>query len=119
MGIGTMIEIHHQWIFNPVLITSILWDDQYTCNIRGQNAYMVFLLIKHKGRNSPSGIGVVTSLTVNSNGSTAPAVLILGARNGASGHWHDEVSGRRQVGITEVVDGGNDQPIVFFISLPG
>ena len=80
---------------------------------------MVLLFVEHKGRNSPSSVGTVTGLTANMDGSMAPTILVLGAGNGTSGHWHGEVSnGRRQMEITEVVDGGNNQPMVFLISLP-
>ena len=82
--------------------------------------YSVTLLVKHEGGDGPSGISMVPGLTTNLDGGTAPAVLILGPRNGASRHRHSEVDGsKEEVGITEVVDEGNDQPMVFLISLPG
>ena len=43
---------------------------------------------------------------MDTNGSAAPAVLILGTGDGASGHRHYGLSGRvEEVEITEVVDG--------------
>ena len=78
------------------------------------------LLVEHKRSNGPPGVGAVTGLTTNADCGMAPAVLILGARNGASGHRHGRVSGGSvEVEITEVVDEGNDQPMVFLISFPG
>ena len=55
--------------------------------------YTVSFLIEHKGSDSPTSIGAVAGLTADTNGGAAPTVLILGSGNGASGHWHDEVSG--------------------------
>ena len=47
---------------------------------------------------------MVTGLTVDTDGSAAPAKLILGTGDSASGHQHDEVEGVG-VEITELVDG--------------
>ena len=76
------------------------------------------LFRSHKGSNGSPGIGTVPGLAADTDGGTALAILILGSRDGTSGHRHDRVSGssvKRE--ITEVVDGGNDQPMVFLISL--
>ena len=44
---------------------------------------MVFLLIEHKRSNGPAGIGMVTSLAADTNGSMADAVLVNRAGNSA------------------------------------
>ena len=81
---------------------------------------MIALLVEHEGGNGSTGVGTVTSLATNMNGGPTPAVLVLGSGDTTGGPWHDRVSGRSvQVEITEVVDEGNDQPMVFLISLPG
>ena len=67
---------------------------------------MVSLLVEHKGGNGPTSVGMGTGLTSNTDSGTAPAVLILGARNGASGHQHGEVVVMMGEEITKVVDGG-------------
>ena len=55
-----------------------------------KGTYVVLLLVEHEGRNSPAGVGPITSLTADTDSGTAPAILILGARNGMGRHWHDE-----------------------------
>ena len=67
---------------------SVLRNIQYTCNNGLNKTYTVLLFIEHEGSNGPPGVGAVTGLTVDTNSGTAPAVLILGAGDGASGHWH-------------------------------
>ena len=68
--------------------------------------YTVLLLVKHKRSNSPTSIGMITSLAMNSNGSLANTKLVLGAGNGARrGRYLVAVV---EVEITEVVDG--EQP---------
>ena len=121
MGVGTMIEIHRRRILHTVLITSILWNIQYTCYSGLGRTYSVFLFIEHEGGDGPTSIGTSASLTMDTNCGAAPAVFVLGAGDGTSGHWHSKVSVRgskKVVEITEVVDGGNNQPMVFLISLP-
>ena len=72
-----------------------------------RKTYAVSLLVEHKRCNGPTSFGTSTSLATNANSGTAPAVLILGAGDGMSGHRHDRVSGSsREVEITGVVDGG-------------
>ena len=80
---------------------------QYTCFDELWWTYTVTFFVKHEGGDSPSLVGAITGLTADSDGGTAPAVLILGARNSASGHRHGRVSGGSvEVEITGVVDGG-------------
>ena len=81
---------------------------------------MVTFFVEHKGSNSPLGIGTIASLATNTDRSTTPAILILSTGDRASRHRHGRVSdGRVEVEVTEVVDEGNNQPMVFLISLPG
>ena len=61
------------------------------CNNGHGNTHLVLLLIEHERHDSPSGIGAVTGLAMNSNSGTAPAILVLSTGDSASGHWHDEV----------------------------
>ena len=93
MGVGTTVEVHRRRILPTVLIMSVLCNIQYTCNDKLDGTYAVLFLIEHERHDSPSGVGMVTSLATDLSCGTAPAVLILGARDGMSGHWHDEVSG--------------------------
>ena len=53
-----------------------------------RTTYSIFLFIKHEGGDGPTGIGTSAGLTTDTNSGAAPAVLILGAGNGASGHGH-------------------------------
>ena len=96
MRVGTTIEVHRQQIFLTVLVTSVLRSIQYTCDNGRKKTYSVFLFIEHEGHNSATGIGAGTGLTANSNGGTTPAVLILGAGNGTSGHWHSGLVDERR-----------------------
>ena len=50
---------------------------------------MVTLFIEHEGSDSVASIGMITGLSSNTDGGTAPAVLILSSGNGTSGHRHD------------------------------
>ena len=59
-----------------------MWNDEY------RRTYTVTLFIEHEGSDGPPGVGTVAGLTTNSNGGTAPAVLVLSTRNGTSRHWH-------------------------------
>ena len=121
MGVGTTIEVVRRRIFMAFLITCILKDSISTCaTMDKKGTYTITLLVEHEGSDSPSGVGAVAGLATNADCSMAPAVLILGAGDGTRGHQHGRVSGgSMEVEITEVVDGGNDQPMVFLISLPG
>ena len=58
------------------------WKDEF------RKTYTISLLIEHKGSNSPPSIGTVTGLTMDTDGSMAPTILILSSGNGASGRWH-------------------------------
>ena len=74
-----------------------------------RKTYAMVLLVKHKRGNGATGVGMVTGLTADTNSGAAPAVLVLGSRDGASGHRHGRVSGGSvEVEITGVVDG--EQP---------
>ena len=79
-----------------------------TCvTMDSKGTYAVTFLIEHKGSNGPPGVGTVTCLATDTNSGTTPAVLVLGSRNGASGHRHDGRScSSGEVGVTGVVDGG-------------
>ena len=106
--VGATVEVHRRRILPTLLITSVLRNIQYTYNNESRGTYAITLLVIHKGGNSVAGIGMGAGLATNTDSGAAPAVLILGAGDGTSGHWHIERSGssdgRRE--ITEVVDGG-------------
>ena len=57
----------------------------------GKATHSILLFVEHEGRDSPPGVSTVTGLALNSNSGAAPTVLILGAGDSASGHWHDEI----------------------------
>ena len=57
---------------------------------------MIPLLIEHEQSNGPTGVGTTTGLTTDTNGGTAPVVLVLGSWDGTSGHRHDRVSRGRK-----------------------
>ena len=61
-----------------------------------KETYMILFLVKHKRCDSPTSVSAGPSLTTDMNGSAAPAVLVLSTRDGASRHWHDEVSRRKR-----------------------
>ena len=72
-----------------------------------KRTYTILLFIEHEGSDGPPGIGTSAGLTTNMDGGVASTILVLSTRNGVSGHWHSEISGgRKEVEITEVVDGG-------------
>ena len=97
--------------------TTTKFSTRVTTNSR---AYTVSFLVEHEGSNGPPGVGTVTGLSTNTDGGTTPTELILSSRDGTRRHRHGRVSGGSvEMGITEVVDGGNNQPMVFLISLPG
>ena len=56
-----------------------------------RGTYSVFLFIEHKGGDGPASVGASTGLTTDTDSGAAPAVLILGTRNGVGGHWHNKV----------------------------
>ena len=56
---------------------------------------MIPFLVKHKGSDGPASIGTRTSLATDTDSGVAPAVLVLSAGNGTSGHRHGRVSGGR------------------------
>ena len=58
-----------------------------------RRTYTITLLVKHEGSYSLTGVGTSAGLTTDMNSGTAPAVLILGSRNGMSGHRHGRVNG--------------------------
>ena len=76
----------------------------------------VLLFIEHKGSDGPTSVGTITSLAMNTDSSLTNTKLVLGARNGMRRGRHLVVV--MEVEITKVVDGGNNQPMVFLISLP-
>ena len=107
VGVGATVEIHRRRILPTLLVTSVLRNIQYTCYDNFERTYAVTLLVEHKRSYGPTGVGTSTGLTMNADGSTAPAVLVLSPRNGTSGHWHDRVSGSGvEVEITRMVDEG-------------
>ena len=115
-----VVKLVRRRVFPTLFVTSILGSVQYTKDSELKKTYAIPLFIEHKGGDGPSGVRAVTDLTPNTNSGAAPAVLVLSSRNGTSRHRHDRVSGGSvEEEITEVVDGGNDQPMVFLISLPG
>ena len=77
-----------------------------TMNSKG-GTYTILLFVEHKGSDGPPSVSTGSGLPTNMNGGAAPAILILGTQNGASGHRHIEISGRVMgVELTGVVDGG-------------
>ena len=88
MSIGSVIEIHRRGILNPVLVTSVLWNIQCTCNDGLRRTYAVLFLVEHERGNGLTGIGTVAGLTVNMNGSSANTELVLSARDGTRRRRH-------------------------------
>ena len=107
VSIGTAVEIVRRRIFTTLLVTCILRSSQHTCNEGLKRTYAITFFVEHEGGNGPSSICSVPGLATNTDSGSAPAVLVLGSGDGASGHQHDRVSGGSMgVEITEVVDGG-------------
>ena len=113
--IGTVIKLVSRRVFHPVFITSILEGCQNMCNNGDQGTYSVFLFIEHEGSNGLTLIGARPSLSTNADGSTANAKMVNGAR--------DSTRRRHLIGV--VIESqprwlmkGNNQPMVFLISLP-
>ena len=82
VGIGTTIEIMSRRVFDPILVTGVLLQDQNTCNNEDKQTYSVFLLVVHERSNSAAGIGTVTSLTTNTDGSTTNTEMVDSAGDG-------------------------------------
>ena len=89
MGVGAAVKVIRWRILPTLLVTSVLWNIQYTCNDGLKGTYTVTFFIEHEGGDGPPGVGAVAGLTADSDSSAAPAVLILGSGDGASGHRHD------------------------------
>ena len=107
MSVGSAVEVASRRVFAAFLITCILGSGQDTCNNELKRTYSISFFVEHKGSNGPPSIGAVSGLTADTNGGAAPAVLILGSGDSASGHRHGRISGgSRDEEITEVVDGG-------------
>ena len=119
VGVGTQVKVVRRRVHSAFLVTCILGSSSVHVLRRSQRTYAVTLLVEHEGGNGPSGVGADPSLTADTDSGSASAVLILCAGDGASRHGHGRISGgSMEMEITEVVDGGNDQPMVFLISLP-
>ena len=52
------------------------------------DTHSVLLLVEHEGSNGPTGVSTITGLTMNMDGSTANAVLVLGAGDSARRRRH-------------------------------
>ena len=88
MGVGTTIKVMGRRIFDPVLVTSILENWSKPVERQARETYMVCLFIEHEGSNGPASIGTITSLTTNTNGSTANAELVDSAGDSMSRRRH-------------------------------
>ena len=82
MSIGTTVEVQRGWVFNPILIVSILQNIQCATTEGSGKTYMILLFVKHKGSNGPTGVSTVPGLTANSDSGTTNPVLALGAGDG-------------------------------------
>ena len=77
---------------------------KHTCNNELARTYSITFLVEHERSNSPPCVGAVPGLTADTDGGTAPSVLILSSGDGTGRHRH----GREVMvkgGVTEVVDG--------------
>ena len=88
MGVGATIEIIGRRILPTFFVTSILRKGQDMCNDELRNTHSVSFLIKHEGSNGPPGVGSIPGLATDTDGGTAPSVLILGSGDRASRHRH-------------------------------
>ena len=50
--------------------------------------YTILLFVEHEGSDSPTGIGIITGLTMNTNSSMTDAVLVLSTRDSARRRGH-------------------------------
>ena len=71
-----------------LLITGILEIISTRVMASSKGTYTVSFLIEHEGGDGATGVSMVTGLTANTDSGTAPAVLILGAGNGAGRGRH-------------------------------
>ena len=89
VGVGAMVKVHCRRVLPSLLVTSVLWNIQYTCNNEQDRTYTVTFLIEHKWGNGPTSVSAGASLTPNTDSGAAPAVLVLSTGDSASRHWHD------------------------------
>ena len=111
MGVGTTIEFVRRRILPTLLITSVLKTfSMWKVGGLG-NTYTITLFIEHEGSDGPASVGMIAGLASNSDSGAAPAILILSAGDGTSGHWHGRVSSSSMgVEITEwLMEGTTDQ----------
>ena len=87
--IGVTIEIHCRRIFPTFLVTGILRLISTCATTNSSGTYTVPFLVEHERGDGTTGVGAIAGLTTNTDRGTTPAILILGARNGAGGHRHD------------------------------
>ena len=88
MRVGATVEVHRRRIFLTLLVAGVLRMFSTCTTASSEGTYTVSFLVKHEGGDGVTGVSTVTGLTVNSDGGTAPAVLILGAGNGAGRRRH-------------------------------
>ena len=68
---------------------------------------MISLFIEHEGSNGTTGVGTITGLTTDTDGSSADTELVLGAGD-STGRRRHQSEAVLWVDITEEVDG--EQP---------
>ena len=90
--VGTAVKVIGRRILPTLLVTCILRTNSVHMLRWTQGTYAVTLFVEHEGSDSPPSVGAVPGLALDTNSGAAPAVLVLGSRDGTSGHWH----GRRK-----------------------
>ena len=88
MGVGIMVEFMSRWIFNTVLVTSVLGKALEHMLEWGLETNLILLLIEHERSNGPTLIGTGSSLSTNTNSGTANAEMVGRARDGMKGRRH-------------------------------
>ena len=71
-----------------LLVAGVLRTFSTCATASSEGTYTVSFLVKHEGGDGATGVSMVTGLTANSDSGTAPAILILGARNGVGQRRH-------------------------------
>ena len=88
VGVGTMIKVVSQRVFNPIFIMSIPGRRSNTCYNEPGRTYTILLLVEHERSNGPTSIGAGPSLPTNADSSMAYAEVVGGSRDGAEGGRH-------------------------------